>query len=125
MNSEMNKRLDRWATSSDDKPFAGGETGIGLKEWVLNMKEHAGYCSEALRAGMEYAERNPSEITQRILEERYVTEIADQALRMALQKKTTGIAKQFVQNNRLQHPGWTGLEHWRMLIAQFDPKTLG
>ena len=58
VNTEMNKRLDRWATSCDDKPFAGGETGIGLKEWVLNMKEHAGYCSEALRAGMEYAERN-------------------------------------------------------------------
>ena len=40
---------------------------------------------------------------------------------MALQNWTSGTAKVYVQNNRAAHPGWSGLEHWRNLIAQFDP----
>ena len=120
-NVEMHKRLDRWATSSDGKAFAGGETGISLKEWILDMKERAGYCSEHLRVAMEHVERSPTEVTPETLMEKNLSSTEDQALRMAVLRNTSGIAKQFVQNNRSQHPGWTGLEHWRMLIAQFDP----
>ena len=50
-----------------------------------------------------------------------VEDIADKALRMALSNWTSGTAKIFIQNNRAAHPDWGGLEHWRNLIAQFDP----
>ena len=50
-----------------------------------------------------------------------IDELMDQALRMAILGRTSGVARQVVQNNRAIHSKWTGLEHWRVPIAQFDP----
>ena len=70
---------------------------------------------------MQKAERMPDEITDFRLREWKVDEVADRALRMAVQNWTSGTAKIFVQNNRSAQPNWCGLEHWRNIISQFDP----
>ena len=64
MNNEMHKRLDRWATSTPERTFAGGDStvGAGLREWAEAMKERAGYCSEALQEAMQKAERNSANL---------------------------------------------------------------
>ena len=50
---EVAKRLDRWATGTTDKTFQGADGPISLREWVQNMKDSAGYCTEVLQKAME------------------------------------------------------------------------
>ena len=85
------------------------------------MKDSAGYCTEVLQRAMEETERRTEEVRQSMLGDMDVEALMDQALRMAIINKTSGTAKQFVQNNKTLLPEWTGLEHWRTLILQFDP----
>ena len=104
-NSEAAKRLDRWATSPADAPYQGIDGKTTLREWTRLMKEQAGYCDDILRVAMEKCERSPDEVTVDKLAEWNVDDISDRALRMAIMTKTSGIAKQLVENNREVHPG--------------------
>ena len=121
MHNEALKRLDRWATGQAEHPFLGIEDSQGLKNWTQTMKEQAAYCSEALQMAMQRCERLTEPITKNMLKAWYVDDVADNALRMAIMSRTGGTAKQFIMNNRADHPEWLGLEHWRVLIGQFDP----
>ena len=102
--------------------FAGSMTDSRSKflEWGERVKDRAGLQDPNTVECMEAAEKEDDKITEDRSKALGMTTIASRELHGFLKDRTSGTAASIVRNNR----AGIGLESWRLLCKQFNPKTL-
>ena len=102
--------------------FSGSMTDSRSKflEWGERVKDRAGLQDPATVEGMEAAEKESEPIDEERSKALGMTTVSSRELHGFLKDRTSGTAASIVRNNR----SGIGLESWRLLNAQFNPKTL-
>ena len=88
--------------------------------WAETVKDRAMLFDDALVAAMEKAEASTVPITPEMCSEWFISKETSKELHGFLKDRCTGTAESIVRSNKTG----VGLESWRMLSNQFNPRTL-